>query len=144
MTSPDHELLETLERQYLASGYPGHKVWTFKPRSAEDGNAFEELYSRGYITPFGNGKVEWRLTDKGHSWILERNPMSDEAHGLLSSLRKHFEEKGSAQIRMVDFNFPGQERAMDELRDRGFIAPWGTGKKNWRLTEDGVSAVLGQ
>jgi hypothetical protein len=44
---------------------------------------------------------------------------------------------------MVDFHFPGQERALDELRDRGFISPWGTGKKNWRLTEHGVSAVLG-
>ncbi len=143
MTSRADELLETLESQYLASGYPGHKVWTFKPRSAEDGKVFEELYSRGYITPFGNGRVEWRLTDKGHSWILDRNPMSDEAQGLLSSLKKHFEESGASRIRMVDFHFPGQERALDELRDRGFISPWGTGKKNWRLTEHGVSAVLG-
>lgn len=70
MTAEAKEEFQALSEAYIQAGYPNHKVWNFSPVEASKA-AFQELYSRGYIKPWGLGHKAWTLTDAGQRAILK-------------------------------------------------------------------------
>jgi hypothetical protein len=80
-TAPPEDTTESimrwLTRQYVAHGFPSHKVWSFSPGSAETQRlAFAELRALGWIETMGLGKEDWRLTDAGQRQVMERHRRS--------------------------------------------------------------------
>lgn len=65
------EMLNHLKQQFVEDKFPNYRVWNFTPHP-DSMQVFSELRAFEYVEPMGGRGGPWRLTAKGHQWILEQ------------------------------------------------------------------------
>lgn len=137
--SPNAEkIMHDLAEQYVAAGYPGHHLTSFRPSEGED-IAFNELRARGLIERFTSS--EWRLTNEGLEWVLNHKGETQAALTAIRDIGRLYIEAGYPEAGCWSFGAEeGDEAALGELRDRGLVERFTNA--HWRLTDDGVQRIM--
>jgi hypothetical protein len=68
MSESARHLMLWLTQQYVAAGFPNHKVWNFSPASND--TVFPELRALGLVQQMGMRGSPFRLTDAGQRWVM--------------------------------------------------------------------------
>jgi hypothetical protein len=85
MSSEAKKVMLLLTQQYVAGGFPNHKVWNFSP--PESDTVFPELRALELVEQMGARGSPFRLTNAGKQWVMDNrtaqsNPSTEPAgHG---------------------------------------------------------------
>lgn len=140
MTNDALKLLEQLRQLYVESEHPHRQVWTFQPGEENETKTFHELRALEYVEQIGAHGSPWRLTAKGHSWVLQRLPLSTDAQEMLKWLK---EQLVISNYRSFTFTpQPETQKIINELRGHGYIEQSGAHGSPWQLTRFGQQRLL--
>jgi hypothetical protein len=84
MSEGARQLMLWLTQQYVAAGFPNHKVWNFSP--AANDTVFPELRALGLVQQMGTRGSPFRLTDAGQRWVMENRDARIDEPGETASM----------------------------------------------------------
>lgn len=138
MTPSAQKVIADIAKMYVSEGYPGRQLCGFTPEDHEE-VAFNELRARGLIAPMTTDS--WCLTHAGLGWVLDQAKPTQAAVKAMREIGQLYVKEGYPEAGCWGFGHDADDEvAFNELRDRGFIAPFTM--SHWQLTARGVRWVM--
>jgi hypothetical protein len=84
MSKGARQVMLRLTQQYVAAGFPNHKVWNFSPDVND--TAFSEMRALGLVQQIATGGSPFRLTDMGQRWVMDNRDAASNERGETTNM----------------------------------------------------------